>query len=115
VTVTDANSCVKTATISIITNGLRDDLSKNCAIQVYPNPVLEGAKLTVSIRFLNGTSQPIHLFLRDALGRLVGNEFKTIVTDVEKTISMEHLPAGIYFLVFQLGDLQTVKAVIHAP
>jgi SprB repeat/Secretion system C-terminal sorting domain len=115
VTVTDANGCVKTTTISIITNSLRDDLSKNCEIGVYPNPVLNGDPLRFSIRFINVMSQPIHVTMRDALGRLVEKVAETIVSDTEKAISIQHLPAGIYFLVFQSGDLRTVKAVIHAP
>jgi VCBS repeat-containing protein len=115
VTVTDANGCVKTTTISIITNSLRDDWSQNCEIGVYPNPVLNGDPLRFSIRFINVMSQPIHVTMRDALGRLVEKVAETIVSDTEKAISIQHLPAGIYFLVFQSGDLRTVKAVIHAP
>ncbi len=112
VTVTDANGCVKTATISIITNGLRDDLSQNCEIRVYPNPILDGNKLSISIRLINVISQPIHISLRDALGRPIENLSETIVSDFEKTISVEHLPTGIYFMVFQSGNLQTVKSII---
>jgi hypothetical protein len=114
VTVTDANGCVKTATISIITNGLRDELSKNCEIRVYPNPVLNGDLFRFSIRFINAMNQPIHVTMRDALGRLVENVAETIVSDTEKVISIQHLPAGIYFMVFQSGDLQTVKSIIRA-
>jgi SprB repeat/Secretion system C-terminal sorting domain len=113
VTVTDANGCVKTTTISIITNRLRDDLSQNCEIRVYPNPVLNGDRFHFSIRFMQVMSQPIHVTMRDALGRLVENVAETIVSDTEKGISIQHLPAGIYFVVFQSGDLQTVKSIIH--
>jgi hypothetical protein len=115
VTVTDANGCAKTKTISIITNGLHDDLSQKSVIRVFPNSVLAGEYLNISVQLINGMAQPIHMTMRDAFGRLVQNVSETIISDTEKAISIQYLPSGIYFMVFQSGGLQTVKTVIHAP
>jgi Secretion system C-terminal sorting domain/SprB repeat len=113
VTVTDANGCTRNKTISIITNGLQDDLAQKSVIQVFPNPVSTGELLNISVQWIHGMAQPIHITMRDAFGRLVEMVSETIVSDAEKTISLQHLPAGIYFLVFQSGDLRTVKSIIH--
>jgi hypothetical protein len=115
VTVTDANGCTKNTTISIITNGLRDDLAEKCLIRVFPNPVLSDAPLHISVQWHTVMAQPIHVYMRDVFGKIVENSSETIVGNSEQLVSTIHLSAGLYFMVFQVGDFQTIKPIICTP
>ncbi len=115
VTVTDANGCTKNTTIAIITNGLRDDLAEKCLIRVFPNPVLSDAPLHVSVQWHTVMAQPIHVYMRDVFGKIVENSSETIVGNSEQLVRSIHLSAGLYFMVFQVGDFQTIKPIICTP
>jgi hypothetical protein len=109
VTVTDANGCRKTATISIITNHLSDDLVGKCNIRVYPNPVLEN-RLTITLESQQKLENPLKLELRDALGRWI-SDLGQLSESARLELELPHLAKGAYFLIFQSGHLKTVKPI----
>ncbi|MEI6765898.1 MAG: T9SS type A sorting domain-containing protein [Bacteroidota bacterium] len=85
-----------------------ENAGTNSDIQIYPNP--NTGILTLSNE--SGTSEPASIEIYDASGKLVYSE--PSVSFIHKTIVLNQLPAGIYFLKVQRADnLSILKFVIE--
>ncbi|MEO8085850.1 MAG: CotH kinase family protein [Bacteroidota bacterium] len=108
VTVTDANGCSATDSISIQFDNAVHQLNLTGGISIYPNPVK--GLLTVSI---NQCSCPVSLQLLDATGRKVWQE----ESQGEKTVyqmDMTGYAKGIYFLKLDEDNFgQVFKVVVE--
>ncbi|MEO0044511.1 MAG: hypothetical protein RL329_3959 [Bacteroidota bacterium] len=92
-TITDGNGCRKTTTVSIITNSIKDALSEQCTIQIFPNPLV-GNKLQIKLTFKRPLENPLNLELRDALGRQISNLGPISETNFE--MPLPNLSKGAY-------------------
>lgn len=77
--------------------------------KVYPNPTYD----IFSINAVGIDNSDCTLYLNNNMGQIIKTEKITIDNNkLEKTISIEELPAGIYFLVINTPSSKTIKKII---
>lgn len=92
-----------TADHSEVREVMLEDLNSG-QIAVYPNP--SSGTVYVQIPF----EQASYMFVRNALGQAI----RTIPTQGNEVIQIDHLPAGVYFLSFGSATESALKFVITA-
>lgn len=81
------------------------ETASNIALDIYPNPTAE----RINIDFASDISGVINMEIVDAQGRVMNN-YK--LTGNETSISVNHLPAGNYFVRFFNSDFTVVKKIV---
>ena len=102
---TDVNGCVKTVSVTQFVAtciGIEKNSQDNLGVNVYPNPN-NGS-------FVISSDVKLNLHLINALGQ----EMTTInlIEGDKKDITVSSLPAGIYFITGQSGDVKINKKVV---
>jgi hypothetical protein len=100
--ITDANGCSICGTDTVTFHTGIAPAVEVFTFLLYPNP----ANTTLHLNFPSGCSPVIHLTILNILGEAVYTEQNSIPNPVGRTISIEHLPNGIYFLQLSSGDKQ---------
>jgi hypothetical protein len=91
----------------LIITAVEENLGDPVKVTIYPNPTSE----MINIQFETATDKEISLFLLDAQGRLVKTE--VIETSVlNKTVNLQDLPAGVYYVRLTKGKLVNVYKVV---
>jgi hypothetical protein len=72
-------------------------------IYVYPNPT------TDYLHILTNSTEKYHYKLIDVNGRILQSH---LIETSEKSIDLQHLPTGTYFLQLQNGEIQLTKKII---
>ena len=78
------------------------------AIQLYPNPTTD----RVTIQFDFATTTKVSYQLVDVLGRAVMPLEQGISGTTTRTISMQHLPQGVYYLQINIDGKQAIRKVM---
>jgi lysyl endopeptidase len=79
-------------------------------LRAAPNPV----RTSATVRFAVQATQPVQVGLFDALGRRVRTVFDeqlTAQTEARRTLSVEGLASGVYFLRLRTPDQQAVRRI----
>jgi len=92
----------------LIVTTVEENLKILVNVTIYPNPASE----ILNIRFEEPLDGEVDLVLLSQDGRLVKNDIIEATT-FEKQISMQDLPAGIYFLRLIKGKLSNVYKVVR--
>ncbi len=100
--VTDANGCGICDTVSVSYHTGIASLTESFGIQIYPNP----ASGILHLSFPSGYSQSVRLSILNILGEAVYTEQNFIPNPTGKTLSIDQLPKGIYFLQLSSGNKQ---------
>ena len=104
---TDVNGCKGTAAISITVNactGLAEATANAETIQIYPNP----SKGT----FVVSTTQDVTLSIISELGQVIRTV--KLSADNNHTVSVDNLPAGIYFAVGETSTTRINQKIVIA-
>jgi hypothetical protein len=91
----------------LIITAIDENLEEPVKVTIYPNPASE----VINIQFESATDKEISLYLLDSQGRLVKTD-KIEVATINKTIDLQELPAGIYYLRLTKGKLVNVYKVV---
>jgi hypothetical protein len=91
----------------LIITAIDENLEEPVKVTIYPNPASE----VINIQFESSTDKEISLYLLDSQGRLVKTD-KIEVATINKTIDLQELPAGIYYLRLTKGKLVNVYKVV---
>ncbi len=100
----------------ILTHGFQQklimvDVEKNLEVPVtvtiYPNPAGE----SVNIRFETPVDKQIMIQLVDGQGKIIKND-KIEATFLEKTLNLQDIPAGTYFLRLIKGKVANVYKIV---
>jgi len=91
----------------LIITAVEETLEEMVKVTIYPNPASE----IINIQFQSATDKEILLYLLDSKGGVVKTE-KIEIATVEKTIDLQDLPAGIYFIRMIKGKLVNVYKVV---
>lgn len=83
----------------------------NLGVSVYPNPVSDQLKLEVD---LESVSDQLEVRLFNALGQEVYYQNLAQATQSQISISVKHLPKGLYTLQLRDGKQQTSKTIIKS-
>ncbi|MEL7532504.1 MAG: T9SS type A sorting domain-containing protein [Bacteroidota bacterium] len=105
VNITDANGC-NIADSTIVEALIADAIEAPMGLQsfsLYPNPASLEVKLKIEWQF----AQEASLRIFNLQGQLIGEEKLAASPSLERTISLEHLPAGMY-----LFELRTPNGII---
>jgi hypothetical protein len=86
---------------------IEDNLEELVNVTVYPNPASEN----LNLRFEVPVEGEIDLYLLNQQGQLVKTDVIEAAT-LEKQISMQEFPAGVYFLRLVKGKLSNVYKVV---
>ncbi|SET96957.1 Por secretion system C-terminal sorting domain-containing protein [Hymenobacter actinosclerus] len=78
------------------------------AVQLYPNPISQGANLT--LRLEGATSKPVKLLLLDPLGRSIRQQILP-PGQTETIIETAYLPSGLYLLHLTAENMHVVRRV----
>ncbi len=88
-------------------NGIEESLTENESVKIYPNPVHSNASVHISTPAKNASLNIYNLY---------GEKVKTIenISEKEIELSINNLPAGIYFIAFRQDDkiITTSKIII---
>jgi hypothetical protein len=91
----------------LIITAVEENLEEPVKVTIYPNPASE----LINIQFESATDKEISLYLLDSQGRLVKTD-KIETATMDKTINLQDLPAGIYYLRLTKGKLVNVYKVV---
>jgi hypothetical protein len=91
----------------LIITAIDENLEIPVKVTIYPNPASE----LVNIQFESATDKEISVYLLDSQGRLVKTD-KIEAASIDKTINLQDLPAGIYYLRLTKGKLVNVYKVV---
>jgi len=91
----------------LIITAVEENLEVPVKVTIYPNPASE----LVNIQFESATDKEITLYLLDSQGKLVKTD-KIEISTMDKTINLQDLPAGIYYLRLTKGKLVNVYKVV---
>ena len=91
----------------LIVTAIEENLEEPVKVNIFPNPASE----QVNIRFESATDKEISLYLLDSQGRVVITD-KIEAASIDKTIILQDLPAGIYYLRLTKGKLVNVYKVV---
>lgn len=81
-------------------------LDQSAGINAYPNPT----KTDATVYIPNANSNTVYLQINNALGTTVSEGVYDIQTNTV-TLSMQHLPAGIYFVVVNKNTSKTLRII----
>ena len=86
--------------------GAEESIASN--LNIYPNPFTGEVRITGAV-VETGRAPSLQVRIINAAGVVVHTQ---IITNPDETIRLEHLPAGVYFFVFEKeGQVKTVKMV----
>jgi len=91
----------------LLITAVEETLEEGVKVTIFPNPASE----LVNIQFQSASDTEIILYLLDSQGRLVKTE-KIEAATVEKSVNLQDLPAGIYYLRLTKGKLINVYKVV---
>jgi hypothetical protein len=91
----------------LIITAIEENLEVPVKVTIYPNPASE----IVKIQFESATDKEISLYLLDSQGRLVKTD-KIEAASIDKSVNLQDLPAGIYYLRLTKGKLVNVYKVV---
>ena len=91
----------------LIITAIEENLEEPVKVNIFPNPASE----QVNIRFESVTDKEILLYLLDSQGRVIMTD-KIETASIDKTINLQDLPAGIYYLRLTKGKLVNVYKVV---
>jgi hypothetical protein len=91
----------------LIITAIEENLEELVKVTIFPNPASE----QINIQFEASTDKEILLYLLDAQGKLVKTD-KIEAATVEKSINLQDIPAGVYFLRLVKGKLINVYKVV---
>ena len=91
----------------LIVTAIEENLEEPVKVNIFPNPASE----QVNIRFESATDKEILLYLLDSQGRVIMTD-KIEAASIDKTIILQDLPAGIYYLRLTKGKLVNVYKVV---
>ncbi|BDS14239.1 T9SS type A sorting domain-containing protein [Aureispira anguillae] len=106
VTITDANGCSTTATVTVNIVGIKD-LASISAFEVIPNPNT-GAFL-IEVAFEEHNMATIHI--TDVLGRVV-REYTYSGTTFNVPVDLKEQTTGVYFVVLQTKNQRISKKIV---
>jgi Secretion system C-terminal sorting domain/SprB repeat len=107
VTVTDANGCTGTGSVSVIV-GI-DPIAGKVTFGAYPNPN-DG-----TFQIVIGTTDPadIHVEIVDIVGKVVYQSAAQYATEFKREVNLGGSASGIYFIRMKAGDLtRTLKVEV---
>ncbi|HVN58562.1 MAG TPA: T9SS type A sorting domain-containing protein [Bacteroidales bacterium] len=91
----------------LIITGIDENIDTPVKVKIFPNPASEQVK----IQFDAATDKEVLLYLIDAQGKLVKTD-RIDESSVEKTLNLEDLPAGLYYLRMIKGNLVNIYKVV---
>jgi Secretion system C-terminal sorting domain len=91
----------------LIITAIEENLEEPVKVTIYPNPASE----VINIQFESATDKEISLYLLDSQGKLVKTD-KIEAATIDKTVNLQDLPAGIYYLRLTKGKLVNVYKVV---
>jgi hypothetical protein len=91
----------------LIITAVEETLEEMVKVNIYPNPASE----IINIQFQSATDKEILLYLLDSRGGVVKTDRIEVAT-FEKTIDLQDVPAGIYFIRLIKGKLINVYKVV---
>jgi hypothetical protein len=91
----------------LIITTVEENLEDLVEVTIYPNPTSE----MINIQFQTSPDKEILVYLLDAAGKLVKTD-RIDVAMMNKTINMQDLPAGLYYLRLTKGKLVNVYKVV---
>jgi hypothetical protein len=91
----------------LIITTVEESLEDLVEVTIYPNPTSE----MINIQFQTSTDKEILVYLLDAQGKLVKTD-RIEVAVLNKTINLQDLPAGMYYLRLTKGKLVNVYKVV---
>ena len=91
----------------VIITAIEENPELPVTVTIYPNPASE----SVNIKFESVVDKQINLQILDGEGRLVKID-KIEVSVLQKTINLQDLPAGIYFMRLVKGNLVNVYKIV---
>ena len=91
----------------LIITAVEENLEDLVEVTIYPNPTSE----MINIQFQTSPDKEILVYLLDAGGKLVKTD-RIDVAMMNKTINMQDLPAGLYYLRLTKGKLVNVYKVV---
>ena len=91
----------------LIITAIEENIDDAVEVTVYPNPTSE----VVNISFGKVIDKEILVYLLDAQGKLVKTD-RIETSAVTKTLNMQDLPAGIYYIRLAKGKLVNVYKVV---
>jgi len=91
----------------LIITTVEENLEDLVEVTIYPNPTSE----MINIQFQTSPDKEILVYLLDASGKLVKTD-RIDVAMINKTINMQDLPAGMYYLRLTKGKLVNVYKVV---
>jgi hypothetical protein len=91
----------------LIITAVEETLEELVKVTIYPNPASE----VINIQFQSATDKEILLYLLDSRGGVIKTDRIEVAT-IEKTIDLQDIPAGIYFIRIIKGKLINVYKVV---
>ena len=108
VTVTDANGCTATSTVSVnFTTGI-SETEGFYNFHLYPNPVNENFEVEMTLPL----STNITFTLYDLVGAKIFSEETNASGNFKKQYSLQKFPSGVYFLKIGVAEQYTVQKII---
>ena len=104
VTVTDANLCTATATVSVGSTATNEVWQKY-KFEIYPNPASEW----LNIKFENIENIPTSVSIIDMNGKIIQEQ---VLDNNSKSINISAIPQGIYLLKCKLGTNEMATSTI---
>ncbi len=91
----------------IIITSIEENFEVPVSVTVYPNPASE----SVNIKFESLVDRMINVQIMDAQGRIVRTD-RIEISVIQKTINLQDLPSGVYFLKLIKGNLVNVYKIV---
>ncbi len=91
----------------VIITSIEENIEVPVSVTVYPNPAGE----SVNIRFESLVDRLIQVQILDAQGRIVKTD-RIEMSVIQKTINIQDLPPGVYFLRLIKGNLVNVYKLV---
>jgi len=109
VTVTDANGCSATASVTIVTTGINNVTPNITNITLVPNPATDVVKVVVEM----GTTQSVDFKMIDITGKIIYASHETTVQGtIVHEISLNEYAAGIYIVEIAAGNQVVRKRLV---
>lgn len=91
----------------VIITSIEENIEVPVSVTVFPNPAGE----SVNIRFESLVDRLINVQILDAQGRIVKTD-RIEVSVIQKTINIQDLPSGVYYLRLIKGNLVNVYKIV---
>ena len=91
----------------IIITAIEENLEVPVSVTIYPNPASE----SVNIRFETAVDKLIQVQMLDAQGRIIKTD-RIEVSVLQKTINLQDLPSGVYFMRLLKGSMVNVYKIV---